>query len=96
MENHPEHSEEMAGLDAVSLHDIYARLGSMEQKFGAVQTEVADLKTEVREGLNGSKIPLKERVRNLEGRWNRMVGALLLLVALVSGFEVWSTFFTNK
>ena len=93
MENHPDHSEEMAGLDAVSLHDIYTRLGSMEQKFGDVQAEVADLKTEVREGLNGSKVPLKERVRHLEGRWNRMVGALLLLVTAVSGYEVWSNFF---
>ena len=93
MENHPDHSEEMAGLDAVSLHDIYARLGSMEKKFGDVESEVAGLKVEIREGLNGSKVPLKERVRSLEGRWNRMVGALLLLVTGVSGYEVWSNFF---
>ena len=92
MENHPDHSEEMAGLDAVSLHDIYARLGSMENKFGDVESEVAGLKAEIREGLNGSKVPLKERVRSLEGRWNRMVGALLLFVAGVSGFEVWKNF----
>ena len=75
-------------VNQVTLADIYNRLGALEVGQTTIHTELASLTTEVRTGLNGGgKSTLRERVRILESRWNRLVGGLLLLGVGVGAFE---------
>ena len=76
-------------LGEVSLADIYARLGRVEQvqqetnrNLSQLAKGVAELKAE----LNGP-LPLRERVGRLETRWHRIVGAVMALGLVYGGIE---------
>ena len=84
----PDEGTEKASLNPVTLQDIFTRLGHVEQGQVEIHEELCALTTEVRTGLNGGKTSLRDRVVSLEGRWNRLVGGGVLLVVLLSAWEV--------
>lgn len=79
----------MDDLEQVSLHDIYARLGRLEEGQTETNSRIGHLAAQVEAlcaGLDGPS-HLKERVERLESWKNRLMGMGILIVVLLAAVE---------
>jgi hypothetical protein len=84
----------MEHVDQVTLHDIYARLGRLEEGQGETNEKLGELASQVASlcaSLDGPS-HLKDRIGRLESWRNKLIGGFLFLSFLVTVVGAFSAF----